>query len=1049
DEFNGRNEDLIETYDIIYIGSNMNQYKKNADGTYPKDSSGKWQTSSLYYLEDGVETQPVRPTPAPNSSAPGVYPSGVSGAHVSGKLPAYYKEGSTGNSKQFNENMYGNVYFTLGDYVLVTENRLKNHLNSNVDGGRYSSRDITADKMNKLKEYLNNDNLILCAQDLMSTVTPDNTGVGKYRKVNPSAYPGNGTKKDRGRVDNSTNMYELLQYGVGWRYDYENGVYTREDEAGSPLIEKPNLVSVGDIKYGIVDKADVEKYIMKSKVELTLTKMPTQYSYDTNANNTINNSTIRYMEEGDNGERELEFGLIISSDIANTSGGSLFIPHLYIDINNDGKFSKDTEDIQDAVITVKATGQEAPRWSKDPTYYALSKDVEYKITRTVDDDYSGYLSWKIAVDHETVKNAHASQQGYTVVRNSTGKDEAVKILQINNSNSTLNLQTQNNNATSVYGKYMNNVDGYKVYVRTVTIPTFIADFASKYDTAHASDSSLTPEKYAVETYFKQYQIKAPTVAGGNDGVEGASMLVLGFGDNFTDFNDYGDQTAAGKAVKAIKAYIEAGSPVLMAHDFIMFNSAFVNVKQLREDVGMDKYGVTQNIVNNSGKYSLVSKVDYPTTGYNYLYNNTIYTRSANPDVFKAVEGTGKAVAYEPGSERNTISRHKTGFTSMIINRYANTSFHKLINSDGWTFGGGANNNDFFNVDKLNDGQITNFPYRLPSTFRVANTHNQYFTLDMETDKDGDGETDTVVWYTLGENKKNSTPNIYRHDKSYKNAQDNFFIYNRGNITYTGAGHSSLTDANASEYEAQLFINTLFAAYKSKYVSPTAGIYDSPAVDAKKVNSLPIPYDGNVTRLPGATDSSILKDDTGNYKYKFVDPNLDTSQIAAGNATQMYLRVQDNNFVRGYKNMNVRIYLKTGGMNPARDGSGNLIAGQTYRVSDGSDRAYKIINADEEGTADAVVDVTDIIQLYETYNGATTTAVARTNGRYEGLSSGMTYGFYLPMSYLNNNAYYTLIFEVESEIHSVSAITGEETVETVEKLGYEPLTVTKTSLLRLN
>ena len=538
--------------------------------------------------------------------------------------------------------------------------------------------------------------------------------------------------------------------------------------------------------------------------------MPTPYEYLTyDGSPVIDNSTIRYMNNGNSSENGLEFGMIISSDIPDTDGESTFRPHLYIDKNLDGKFSETKEEIKDIHITVKATGEEAPRDPFNSEFYALSKNVEYKIIKEIDSGFSGYISWKLTVDSNNVGKAHECREGCTVVRNDIGMDKAIKILQLNYSGnssvSSLNLQSHLADPDSKFGKYLQDVDGYDVYIKTITVEEFENDFNGKYNAAKALDNTLTPAKYAIDIYFKNYPIEEPSVEGGSDGVEGATMLVLGFGDNYENF-------LTDTAVEALQAYIESGSPVILTHDFIMFDPSYKQAKALRELVGMDKYGMTQNIVSGAEGYSLVNMLT--GIGDDYLRTNVKYNRNVDSAIFKAIESTGKAVAYEPGTMRGTISNYKMGITSMIINRFADTGYHRFINATGFGYGGGSNNDTNYMVENVNRGQLTNYPYFLPDTFKVEDTHNQYFSLNMDTDGDQDGESDAVVWYTLG-HSDDANINPYDYNKASKNPQDNYFVYNKGNVTYLGSGHYNLSRHSGGEweYEAQLFVNTVFATYQ--------------------------------------------------------------------------------------------------------------------------------------------------------------------------------------------------------------------------------------------
>jgi hypothetical protein len=62
--------------------------------------------------------------------------------------------------------------------------------------------------------------------------------------------------------------------------------------------------------------------------------------------------------------------------------------------------------------------------------------------------------------------------------------------------------------------------------------------------------------------------------------------------------------------------------------------------------------------------------------------------------------------------------------------------------------------------------------------------------------------DIVVWYCL-----DGTSDFYKTDNDVRN---NYYIYNRGNITYSGVGHSG----GLSDDERKLFVNTMIAAYSA-------------------------------------------------------------------------------------------------------------------------------------------------------------------------------------------------------------------------------------------
>ena len=104
--------------------------------------------------------------------------------------------------------------------------------------------------------------------------------------------------------------------------------------------------------------------------------------------------------------------------------------------------------------------------------------------------------------------------------------------------------------------------------------------------------------------------------------------------------------------------------------------------------------------------------------------------------------------------------------------------------------------------QVNDGQITQYPYQISSKelmeinntsykwLEISNTHYQWLQPNMELDRNGDGKNDIVVWYCIsgvaGGNYKDT--NIYNITPN--DVVNNYYIYTMGNVTYSGAGHST-------------------------------------------------------------------------------------------------------------------------------------------------------------------------------------------------------------------------------------------------------------------
>ena len=174
-----------------------------------------------------------------------------------------------------------------------------------------------------------------------------------------------------------------------------------------------------------------------------------------------------------------------------------------------------------------------------------------------------------------------------------------------------------------------------------------------------------------------------------------------------------------------------------------------------------------------------------------------------------------------------------------------------------------NNNDITTqATQTNEGQITQYPYKIGSTLSIAKTHGQWFQLNME-------DPEVTVWYSLADDGVHAQwPDTYTDDDERKateldkngydrgdkpfmdqnkpgtastygvspnDAANNYYIYSKGNVFYSGVGHSEVT----GDQEAQLFVNTMIAAYRATYDSPMVKVLNPEAelTSAVDANSL--------------------------------------------------------------------------------------------------------------------------------------------------------------------------------------------------------------------
>lgn len=1014
DEFNGKNEDLSGNYDLIYIGS----------------ETGINTDDSLFYVAD-VVTKNVEN---------GIY---KADAFVTQKLPVYNDPAMTGM-----------VYYNIGDTVTVDD--ISGYLTAKGSNARYGARDLTKDKLKKLEDYLDEDGLVMVAGDLVG-----NVGTAGNQMLNPTAVSSGTTTLtetyDKGRVDSASNMYEFLNYGLGYRYDSSDGGY-KNNSGDTKYTAYSNFVSLSSIAAGVVQKDDLSKYISTDMLSLEITEQPTEYAYQIkqNAANSfasIDETSIQYLDAGVSTGRTLTFKFKVHAEKTVTATDSSYTPRLYIDINNDGKFSEVVDNIKDMTVSVVATEKEAAK--RDDGTYIIDTDVEYELKREISDELSGILKWKLDIQSNTYKNSHVYEEGYTYAKNITGKKKVIKILQItaDDSNSTLNLQDElaakdaNGNSTSKLGNYLSNIPDCNVVARTMTFSDFQTKFQESYA---ASNTNKSLEEYAKE-YFNTIEIvKGSSATGeeadadkkdeaGNTGIYGTNMLVLGAG------SVYANATNA-NAIKAIEAYIDSGLPTLLTSEFIQYDPASEQVKQLRHKVGMDRYGVTQNIDN--GKLVDVSL----NKGDAYLHDGNSFSRTKAEDKSKVslIESTGKTVAYQPGSEQLSKdnlrkTRSLLVWTTQGISNTLLTQLRNVENDNKWLNSDAAENynQDWtkpYTVEQLNGGQLTEYPYTLPEHFDVGETNTPYFQLDLDSDADSDKESDVTVWYALG-NTTTGTYDPFGDNVGGPDAANGYYVYNKGSVTYLGIGSASL--ASGSDAEMQLFVNTLCASFSSSLTKPAIGFFETTDTNAEPVTGISIPYDKNVTNPDDSAaviDSSILTNTDGSRKYQFVDPNTNPNAVASG--TPVYFRLDDMNFVDGQKYMAIRYYLKIG--NTAFN---KKEVGDTVRLSDGTNGTISEITVDD--VAVKVVDISSKINTYTVSNGQLKNLITTKDslGRTSELASGTTYGLYLPLYYLNETGSFTIYMEAQTTVKSTAD--GTSYTEEVEKMAYQPLTITKTDLLDLD
>ncbi len=435
----------------------------------------------------------------------------------------------------------------------------------------------------------------------------------------------------------------------------------------------------------------------------------------------------------------------------------------------------------------------------------LMADTTYTLQRSLNRrQFSGLVAWKVEVVKVGDDTAHASEKGYAYIEPET--PTVVDVLQIMHGNGQgINLSTSGT-FTDLYNQ-LRNAKMYDVNVSTTNVNTL-----NNQSTAEGVFSVL----------------------------DNYDMIILGF------YDCYGELDA--ETAQAIVQYIDTGKAILFTHDTTSYwnwNNTEARSKNLvsssnphwgyyfnqiiRDRVGLDRYGVT-----NASFDDVVAK---GTAG------------QVSEGMAEDLREAGYTVAYEPGSVVKHSAAATQGFTNPIIDKYSGDGDNKYTTT----------------VSQTNKGQVTEYPFNLGDTLTISQTHAQYYQLNMNAD-------DIVVWYCLsgsggGGNGFMGGGN-YNYDANYYNDGTNaYYIYNRGNITYSGAGHST----NLTADEAKLFVNTMVAAYRAAYSKPT--------IEFKTASDYPASMQLIPVEFSSATSSQSLSGEQNIY-FKIQDTNLTASKKIA-------------------------------------------------------------------------------------------------------------------------------------------------------------------------
>ena len=784
------NDDNSITFDYTQAASQPNSkfkgYQDYLDEFYDKENAGGTPSDSVQYILNNRNTSENR---------------------ITGKLnildiePCYDSVNGYSLQESYIRMMIPKFRGTINITHMTTAEFIGNNedLNSTynmifmgLDQGAYNTKYAWMDNANGIYTYWNDssmDGKIYFHTGDVATgrCDPNNKNSVKFLWLDhPSAtqdkdkpdlrFPGNDITKIK-----KTELSNFLAAGypivaVPYLYNTNKLRIDQHSNICSFITEEKNNKST---LYRTDDASSIENAVKRTQTDIEWQKLPNIYNGSTATETDATIEDANYLEQNNNGRSLLPFEFKVKDD-----SDQLYKYRIYVDQNKDGKFDEDE---------LLYEGKQ----------FKASDGVQ-KETLQVSQLFVGFIQWKIEVYRKDNSQIRFTQTGCSASKNRTGNQIEIRVLQIKPNNCNLDLKTN-----SMFKKYYANLSDYKITVETMSRESYQKYFTSS-------------EKFVFD-YSKDISTEdgdAKNPASFSDGqktlYDSYDMIILGFHDTYGGediSNEYG-------AVDFLKYFAAKGKSVLFTHDITSMN----NIREgnnnpfgysanmlLRDLMGMNRYQAIHKDLSNAERTKLKQ----------YQAQNT----------YDTVTGlNGQSLDEKQGFTYYTIKRLGTGnkmpYSALVKNGF-NTQKDLTMKAT-----------------KTNDGQITQYPYKIgewttdsatgknvfdDSKLSIAVTHGQWYQLDME-------DPEVTVWYCLTNDDSDAYKDMIKN-RDYDNpgdsttysvspndAANNYYIYSKGNIFYSGVGHSEVK----GDMEAKLFINTIIGAYRTSYEPPVVEVLNSEA-----------------------------------------------------------------------------------------------------------------------------------------------------------------------------------------------------------------------------
>lgn len=713
------------------------------------------------------------------------------------------KQNKANGSEGYNDtNMNGLIYSSIGDLVLKDESGTRKFVNGDMQSSttlRYSGNDLTEKKFVELKNFMNAGKPLV-----VDDVFYEKAGGISTNQVNKVT------------VDESSYVYQLFSLAG--------------TEEGQGIFVTDRL-----------DRAAMKKLLAREKCEIEFytadggTGYPVEYTYETKSDGSINGDTVTYVNS-----RTFAYQFRIIGTQSQTYGVKL-----YIDRNGDGIYKGS---LKENVLSVSQDEPEeitellvTDMYGNPVDANNLKAGVWYRVSKELPANYVGILPWKLEVFDTSNTMIRDNVVKYSAIETTAQNREKIKVLQMNlmvNMNggqpSGVIMATEgygsNDQNARKFQKYLGAVNDFDVTVELLTNQSWAAMFYVEPVTLRADGSNRAQ-------YNAYLKAKEQKVEEWKSYLDNYDMLMLGFVDSGQFTNDEVFQAG-------FEYFVEQNKSVILSHDLVRDETSKYNYyskdkmsvydDELRNLLSQRCYNSSTVMLQGREVPLVLERTiqDFETTGV-----ATEYKGNLNLWDISSITTTNEEGELIPNYGDNSTDYYiKYGPTGANVN--AKSDRDSWIKNPG--FAGGSGATTYVNIN--NSGQITSYPYKIPDLIQVASTHEQWCQLNLD-------DEDMVVWYSLtDEYTKNYADEAEKISKiSYKNnteklgrgvyssresdVKNSFYIYNVGNITYTGMGHSGT--AVLPDDEVKLFVNTMISAYRAVSDNPYAEVTNADKVENNK------------------------------------------------------------------------------------------------------------------------------------------------------------------------------------------------------------------------